>query len=92
MVYAFFCKYGSMATTRRKKKAPKIKFELSKSSVAGIAVVLSCVFLWMFLLGVWAGKTILFPEPTVAVVQEHVQQDSQETLRLTNGERGKKVY
>lgn len=81
-----------MATTRRKKKAPKIKFELSKSSIAGIAVVLSCVFLWMFLLGVWAGKTLLFSERTVSVVQKHMPKESQETLRLTNGERSKKVY
>lgn len=81
-----------MATTRRKKKAPKLKFELSKSSVAGIAVVLSCVFLWMFLLGVWAGKTILFSERTVAVAEKHVDQKSLEIPRLTNGEHGKKVY
>lgn len=81
-----------MATTRRKKKPVKMKFELSKGSVAGIAVVLSCVFLWMFLLGVWAGKTILFPERSVAVVQDHAQQDSQQVPRLNNGIRGKKVY
>ncbi|PID75645.1 MAG: hypothetical protein CSA20_03380 [Deltaproteobacteria bacterium] len=46
-----------MAT--RKKPGKKVKFELSRSSIGGIAVVLFCAFLWMFLLGIWAGQTVL---------------------------------
>mgnify|MGYP005840131833 CR=1 FL=1 len=28
----------------------------------GVAVVCLCVFLWMFLLGIWAGQTVLQPD------------------------------
>ena len=48
--------------TRKKRKAPKrFRFQLSLVGVAGIAVVAFCLFLWMFLLGIWAGQTILLP-------------------------------
>jgi multisubunit Na+/H+ antiporter MnhB subunit len=47
--------------TRRKPKAKKLKFELTKSAIAGIAVIAFCLFLWMFLLGVWAGQSVLLP-------------------------------
>lgn len=43
----------------RKKKVPKIKFELSRSGILGIVIVIFCVFLWMFLLGLWAGRNVL---------------------------------
>ena len=46
---------------RRKPQAKKLKFELTKSAVAGIAVIAFCLFLWMFLLGVWAGQSVLLP-------------------------------
>jgi hypothetical protein len=49
-----------MAKSRTRKKK-KIKFELSLSGLLGIGAVLFCVFLWMFLLGVWAGQTVLLP-------------------------------
>ena len=49
-----------MAATR-KSSAKKLKFELTKSAVAGIGVIAFCLFLWMFLLGVWVGQTILLP-------------------------------
>jgi hypothetical protein len=45
----------------RKKQAKKIKFELTGSAIGGIAVIVFCLFLWMFLLGVWAGQSILLP-------------------------------
>ncbi len=32
-------------------------------------MVCCCLFLWMFLLGVWAGQTILFPTPGVKQVR-----------------------
>ena len=47
-----------MARARRKKKK-SIKFELSVWGLLGVATVCFCIFLWMFLLGVWAGQTIL---------------------------------
>lgn len=45
----------------RTRKKKKIKFELTLSGLLGIGAVLFCVFLWMFLLGVWAGQTVLLP-------------------------------
>lgn len=46
---------------QRKPKVKKLKFELTKSGVGGIGVIVFCLFLWMFLLGVWAGQTLLSP-------------------------------
>jgi len=50
-----------MAPRKRKKPVKKLKFQLTRSGIAGIAVVCFCVFLWMFLLGVWAGQFLLYP-------------------------------
>ncbi len=47
--------------TRRKKKIRKYKFELTRSAIGGITVVCFCLFLWMFLLGVWTGQSLLMP-------------------------------
>lgn len=47
--------------TRRKPKVKKLKFELTRSAIGGISVVAFCLFLWMFLLGVWAGQSLLIP-------------------------------
>ncbi|WP_417910489.1 hypothetical protein [Candidatus Electronema sp. PJ] len=59
--------------SRRKHLAPEQKhdkreqpgmifsFQLSLSGIVGIGVVLLCLFLWMFLLGIWAGQTFLYP-------------------------------
>ncbi|MDO8948883.1 MAG: hypothetical protein Q7U88_17275 [Desulfocapsaceae bacterium] len=49
-----------MAGTPRK-KVKKIKFELTTSAIAGVGVVCFCIFLWMFLLGVWTGESLLRP-------------------------------
>jgi hypothetical protein len=46
---------------RRKKPVKKLKFELTKSAIAGVSVIAFCLFLWMFLLGVWAGQSLLLP-------------------------------
>ena len=48
---------------RRKPPAKTIKFELTLSGIAGIGVVCFCIFLWMFLLGVWTGQSLLLPSP-----------------------------
>lgn len=60
---------------RRKPQAKKLKFELTKSAVAGIAVIIFCLFLWMFLIGVWAGQSLLLPtyEKNGDVAKEPVQ-------------------
>lgn len=50
---------------RKKKKVTKVKFELAKGSIAGIAVVCFCLFLWMFLAGIWTGQSILSPHPSI---------------------------
>jgi len=43
------------------KKKKKIKFELTPAGLLVIGAVLFCIFLWMFLLGIWAGQSILLP-------------------------------
>jgi hypothetical protein len=45
----------------KRKKKKKIKFELSWGGLLGIGAVLFCIFLWMFLLGIWTGQTVLLP-------------------------------
>jgi hypothetical protein len=47
--------------TIRKNQVKKVRFELTRSAIAGIAVIAFCLFLWMFLLGVWAGQSLLLP-------------------------------
>ncbi len=44
-------------------KAPvkHFAFNLTLSGVAGIALATFCLFLWMFFLGMWAGRTIISP-------------------------------
>lgn len=37
------------------------RFELSWGGMFGLVAVCGCIFLWLFLLGVWAGQTILLP-------------------------------
>ena len=59
-------------TTSAAKKAPVryFSFRLSPSGIAGVAVVTFCLFLWMFLIGLWAGQSLLPPEQT-AVLPEN---------------------
>lgn len=44
-----------------KKQAGKVRFELTWGGIAGIAVICVCIFLWMFVLGVWTGQSLLRP-------------------------------
>jgi hypothetical protein len=46
---------------RKSKKKKKIKFELSLRGLLGVGAVLFCILLWMFLLGIWAGQSVLLP-------------------------------
>lgn len=50
------------AKHRKKKKKAKIRLELSWGGLAGLGVVSFCIFLWMFLFGIWAGQTVLQPQ------------------------------
>lgn len=55
-----------MAVKRKAKPRRKSKgaftFQLGWTGLAGVTVVAFCLFLWMFILGVWAGQTILLPK------------------------------
>ncbi len=46
---------------RREPTGPVFTIQLGLSGIIGIGVVVFCLFLWMFLLGIWAGQTILYP-------------------------------
>jgi cell division septation protein DedD len=43
----------------KRKKGFSIKFDLSPAGLLGVGVVFFCIFLWMFLLGIWSGQTVL---------------------------------
>jgi hypothetical protein len=42
-------------------RAKPFRIELGWRGMFGLVVVCFCLFLWMFLLGIWAGQTILLP-------------------------------
>ncbi|THB78089.1 MAG: hypothetical protein D6B25_05180 [Desulfobulbaceae bacterium] len=70
-----------MAT--RKRQPAKIKFELTRSGIGGIAIVCFCIFLWMFLLGVWTGQSLLKPaEPVSAGFEAGEIQDEKPIVYL----------
>lgn len=50
-----------MAVKRKKNNSKRFlyRFELGLGGMAAIGVVCFCIFLWMFLLGIWAGQTVL---------------------------------
>ncbi|NOX80823.1 MAG: hypothetical protein GXP57_07020 [Deltaproteobacteria bacterium] len=52
---------------QRRKNKKTFRFQLSLAGIAGIGVVCFCLFLWMFLLGIWAGQTILLPAAGTSV-------------------------
>ena len=60
---------------KRKTQAKKVKFELTRSAIGGIGVIVFCLFLWMFLLGVWTGQSVLLPtyEKTDVVAEQPVK-------------------
>lgn len=45
----------------RKKKPPVVRLELGWGGLFSLVVVCFCIFLWMFLLGIWTGQTVLIP-------------------------------
>lgn len=51
-----------MAKKKAQKKEKVIHFELSFKGLLGLGLVLFCIFLWMFLLGIWVGQTVLLTD------------------------------
>ncbi len=47
---------------QRKKKKFLVRFELGLFGLFSLMVVCFCIFLWMFILGIWAGQTVLAPD------------------------------
>nr|MDU9043976.1 hypothetical protein [Candidatus Electrothrix aestuarii] len=70
-----------------KAPAKHFTFHLTLSGVAGITLAAFCLFLWMFFLGMWAGKTIISPCPSALVEEQAYQQPpTPETLDLSPDE------
>jgi len=40
-----------------------VRFELGLLGMLSLTLVTGCIFLWMFIIGIWAGQTILQPAP-----------------------------
>ncbi len=40
-----------------------IRFELGLLGMFSLTLVTGCIFFWMFIIGIWAGQTILQPTP-----------------------------
>ncbi len=73
-----------MATQKKRRKTrTKIKFELSRSGIGSIGIVCFCIFLWMFILGVWAGQSLLKPSaPVVTGFKAGSVQQEQPVIHL----------
>lgn len=70
-----------MAAPKRK-QVKKYKFELTRGGICGIGVVCFCIFLWMFLLGVWTGQSLLMPSSPSDLAKE--EDSGQQIVNLTN--------
>jgi len=75
----FTRKGGSTAASSQEvakpKRAKAFRIELSWRGMLSLILVCFCLFFWMFVLGIWAGQTILFPKKvtrmaTSAVVKQ----------------------
>jgi len=73
---------------RAKKKRPALRVELGWSSLLAVAVVCFCIFLWMFLFGVWTGQTLLTPGNDTA---EQIQEMAGRIWQERGGERRKEI-
>jgi hypothetical protein len=62
----FARKAASSSTSSRDgtkpKKAKSFRIELGWRGLLSLILVCFCLFFWMFVLGIWAGQTILFPQ------------------------------
>ena len=56
------------------RKAKPFRIELGWRGMFSLLLVIVCLLFWMFVLGIWAGQTILFPQrgerPVAATVFE----------------------
>ena len=59
--------------TQKKRRQTKIKFELTRTGIGSIAIICFCIFLWMFLFGVWAGQSLLYPPVSKNKIVAEVQ-------------------
>jgi len=76
--------------TQRKRSRPKVRFELSRGGIGGIAVICFCLLLWMFLFGVWAGQSLLKPsEPLTTDFQAGKVQEEQPVIQLEDTKKTK---
>ncbi len=69
-----------MAVARRK-QVKKYKFELTRGGIGGIGVVCFCIFLWLFLLGIWTGQSLLMPSTDDFAIEDG---KVQEIVNLTD--------
>jgi hypothetical protein len=46
----------------RPRKPKAFRIELGWRGMLSLILVCFCLFFWMFVLGIWAGQTILFPQ------------------------------
>ncbi len=63
------------------------RIELGWRGMFGLVIVCFCLFLWMFLLGIWAGQTILLPprgKQAVQVTESPKQMPSSKTIQENN--------
>ena len=69
--------------TQKKRRQTKIKFELTRTDIGSIAIICFCIFLWMFLLGVWAGQSLLKPsDPVVTGFKAGTVQEEQPVIHM----------
>ncbi|ADH86357.1 hypothetical protein [Desulfurivibrio alkaliphilus] len=66
-----------MAAARRGKKKTVVRVELGWGGLFSLAVVVFCIFLWMFLLGLWAGQSILALLPEGSTIGTNMLQANQ---------------
>lgn len=74
---------GAILTPPRKKSA-LFRVELRWRGLFGVVIVCFCLFFWMFMLGVWAGQTILFPQRVTVAKATPASVQSQTAAPITN--------
>lgn len=73
-----------MAAKKKKRSAKKtFRFQLTLQGIAGITAVTFCLFVWMFLLGVWAGQTFLLPAAKPETAQRELPKGDGERVVKT---------
>ena len=60
-----------MAARSKRQRRFAVRFDLGIGGLLGLAVVSLCIFLWIFLLGVWAGQTVLSPSSSASAPWMH---------------------